>query len=138
MEDQFITPLITFIREQRHEFLNFLQVVLGYCQLGKYERVENYIKELQNELSMDSALFRLDFDELILLLLKIRVKFLDKGIKIIYHFDIKDMKPLVENKESLLKELESKIEFLLEGKNINGSINIKLIQNGNNLEVKHL
>lgn len=136
MEDQLVFPLITFIREQRHEFLNFLQVILGYCQMGKYERIESYVRELQQELSMDSALFRLDSDELILLLLKIRIKFLDKGIKIIYNFDIKDMKLLLENKESIFKELERKIEFLIEGKNINGPINIKLVQSGDNLEIK--
>ena len=48
--------MIQLLRRQRHEFLNRIQVVSGYLQLGYPERAGEYLQELAADMELDREL----------------------------------------------------------------------------------
>lgn len=62
MED--INRLIELLRLQRHDFMNELQIIYGFIQVGKIENAENHIKKLCYENEIISKLYSLGDDKL--------------------------------------------------------------------------
>ncbi|MDN5347286.1 MAG: hypothetical protein PWP65_850 [Clostridia bacterium] len=54
---------LALLRAQRHSFLNHLQVISGFLQLGKPERALDYLKEVQLELENWGRIMRLKVPE---------------------------------------------------------------------------
>ncbi|CAK9331735.1 Spo0B domain-containing protein [Thermoanaerobacter kivui] len=52
--------LIEYIKKRRHEILNDLQVVLGYAQLGKYDKVIEHLRITIENLNKDREIFNFD------------------------------------------------------------------------------
>ncbi|SHE44415.1 Spo0B domain-containing protein [Caloramator proteoclasticus] len=48
------------MRKQRHDFMNYLQVIYGYLQINKPEEALNYIKKINSRMYMLSQLYNLD------------------------------------------------------------------------------
>lgn len=48
------------IRMQRHDFMNYLQVIYGYLQIEKPEEAINYIKNINQKMVIFSQLFNLE------------------------------------------------------------------------------
>lgn len=46
-----VKELISFIRTQRHDILNHLQVIMGYLQLGRTNLAIDYIKSVSQEIT---------------------------------------------------------------------------------------
>lgn len=49
---QACTELIRLLRLQRHDFINHIQVIHGFLQLGKPQRALEYIEELAKDSAM--------------------------------------------------------------------------------------
>lgn len=73
---------LEFCRQQRHDFLNHLQVVLGWLQLGRPERAITYIHEAREIYDKERQLFFNGNQELAINLLEVRYLGLTKGVRI--------------------------------------------------------
>lgn len=62
--------LLNYIREKRHEILNDLQVILGYAQLGKCDKVIEYIHTAIDNINKDREKFNTEDIEKLIELLK--------------------------------------------------------------------
>lgn len=56
------------MRLQRHDFMNYLQVVYGYIQLNKPEEAIKYIKQINTKMTLLSMVFNLECPDLSVLL----------------------------------------------------------------------
>jgi len=59
-----IGELIYLLKTQRHDFVNHLQVVRGYIQLGKIDLASKYIVEISQELAEASQVLQVPWPEL--------------------------------------------------------------------------
>ena len=62
---------LEIIREQRHSFINHLQVISGYLQLNRAEDAQRYLESVARELAQFSQINRVQRPELALTLLTI-------------------------------------------------------------------
>ncbi|WP_066194403.1 MULTISPECIES: Spo0B domain-containing protein [Gracilibacillus] len=52
--------VVEMLRHYRHDWLNDLQLILGYAQLGKLEKVENKITDIMDRSNQEKGLDRLN------------------------------------------------------------------------------
>lgn len=64
-----MNQLIEVINHQRHDWLNHIQVLLGYLQLQKYDLCEEYIYRVIKEANRDTLVARLTHPSLVTYLL---------------------------------------------------------------------
>lgn len=85
---------IRILRAQRHDFLNHLQVLAGYIQLGKNKAALTHLKQVNAELTDLRAVSSLNMPEVALLLFIKREEALKHGITIKYHIgtDLSDVR----------------------------------------------
>jgi len=69
-----------FLRVYKHDFLNHLQVVLGYLQLKKPERALEYLKEAIEEVEKSGSVMRLGLPSVAFWLLLEELKQKEQGI----------------------------------------------------------
>ncbi|GAV21689.1 Spo0B domain-containing protein [Carboxydothermus pertinax] len=50
---------VKIIRRERHDFLNHLQILKGFFQLGKYDKVLEYIDRISHDIRKRQEYFRL-------------------------------------------------------------------------------
>lgn len=62
--------LLNYIRGKRHEILNDLQVILGYAQLGKCDKVIEYTHLAIDNINKDREIFNIEENEKIIEMLK--------------------------------------------------------------------
>ncbi|MGB9780078.1 Spo0B domain-containing protein [Caldanaerobacter sp.] len=55
--------LVKYIRKRRHELLNDLQVLLGYAQLGKLDKLIEYIHKMIANLNEEREVFNFENPE---------------------------------------------------------------------------
>ncbi len=94
-----ISELIYLMRTQRHDFINHLQVIMGYLQLNKVDMAIKYIKNTSEELQEAGRLMQTAWPELpiILMLKNRRVKEELGEVKVALHnVDKIDKKPPIE------------------------------------------
>ncbi|AFK87109.1 Spo0B domain-containing protein [Thermoanaerobacterium saccharolyticum] len=56
--------LIKYINLKRHEYINDLQVLLGYAQLGKSDKIYEYIQRVIDEYNNERNVFNSDMDSI--------------------------------------------------------------------------
>lgn len=78
------SSVLRAMRAQKHDFLNQLQVILGYLQLNKPLEAEKYIEGIVFEINHLSKVTHLYWPEVALTFLVIRSEAAQKGIKIKY------------------------------------------------------
>lgn len=59
---------VDLIRMQRHDFMNYLQVIYGYIQINKANEALRYIKDINNKMMLLSRIYNIDSPILSLLL----------------------------------------------------------------------
>lgn len=59
----YFTKLLEIIQLQRHDFLNHLQVISGFQQLNKPDRIQEYVKQVTVEIAEMSKTTRLKMPE---------------------------------------------------------------------------
>jgi len=87
--------MVNIFREQRHDFLNHFQVLLGYLQLNKPDRAAQYIKQITGEMQELSPVTKLENPYLVTALLLVLQKSKNVGIQLTFH---------VENQVSLCQD----------------------------------
>jgi sensor histidine kinase regulating citrate/malate metabolism len=97
------------LRCHRHDFLNHLQVILGYIQLGKVQTAEEYIKGINEELKGIRVISGLSIPEVSVLLLFMRQKAVQSNIRL--DCDIKaDLTEISVNPQDLVRILSNLID----------------------------
>lgn len=97
------------LRCHRHDFLNHLQVILGYIQLGKVQPAEEYIKGINEELKGIRAISGLSIPEISVLLLFMRQKAGESNIRL--DCDIKaDLSEIAINPQDLVRIMSNLID----------------------------
>lgn len=56
--------LVEYINMKRHEYINDLQVVLGYAQLGKIDKILEYIHRVIDGYNDERIVFNSDMDSI--------------------------------------------------------------------------
>ncbi|MCL4424884.1 MAG: Spo0B domain-containing protein [Firmicutes bacterium] len=74
--------LLELCRHQRHDFLNHIQVISGWLQLGRPERALDYIKETRQTYDKERQFFLSQDDDLSLTILEARHKGAACGVRI--------------------------------------------------------
>jgi hypothetical protein len=64
-----VGEIIYLLKNQRHDFVNHLQVIRGYLQLGKADLAVNYIIEISKELAESGRIMQLPWPELAAILM---------------------------------------------------------------------
>jgi len=84
--------MVQLLRSMNHDYLNHFQVISGYLQLGRAQQALLYIKETVTAMHQRSALFRLPYPAVVLLLLQWQLKFREQGrvLNIECETDLKD------------------------------------------------
>lgn len=62
--------LLNYIKDKRHEMLNDLQVILGYAQLGKCDKVIEYTHAAIDNINKDREIFNIEENEKIIKMLE--------------------------------------------------------------------
>ncbi|MFZ5827097.1 MAG: Spo0B domain-containing protein [Bacillota bacterium] len=87
MSDE-LTRALALLRSQRHSFLNHLQVISGWLQLGKSERAAQYIARAVALLEAESrALRRIDSPEVALFLMEMGIEAEPYGVTLRWRVD---------------------------------------------------
>lgn len=86
--NQLLREVVDLFREQRHDFLNHFQVVLGYLQLNKADRAVAYMKQVNSEMQELSSITKLENPYLVVMLLLGVQKSKSLGIEL--SFDVAD------------------------------------------------
>lgn len=89
MSDDFMKEFtIEQLRLQRHEFMNFLQVIFGYIQINRPQEAVNYIKKVNKKMSVLSQLFNLNCSDFALLMQDLIIQCNKFGIEIDFDSDL--------------------------------------------------
>jgi stage 0 sporulation protein B (sporulation initiation phosphotransferase) len=64
-----VRELIEVVNYQRHDWMNHIQVLLGYLKLEKYSMCEEYIQRMIQEANRDSLVARLELSSVVAYLL---------------------------------------------------------------------
>lgn len=76
--------LLQFLRRQRHDFLNHLQVISGFIQLGQLERAMEYVQRVSRDLELPGAVFRIKVTEVAVFLLGHLIEAEDHQVEVRY------------------------------------------------------
>lgn len=79
--------MVNIFREQRHDFLNHFQVLLGYLQLNKPDRAVTYIKQITGEMQELSSVAKLENPYLVVALHLAHQKSKNLGIRLSFHVE---------------------------------------------------
>ncbi|WP_051585794.1 Spo0B domain-containing protein [Caldanaerobius polysaccharolyticus] len=116
--------VIYIYRQQRHDFLNHVQIILGYLQIGKSDRAVDYIHRVMDEADDERSIFRLD-PESVLNLLKLKYALRKQGINLVIKVDdivsevdvgdipVDAIKACGSNVELFIKKSKKGIEYAL-------------------------
>lgn len=88
---QLCSETVKMIREQRHDFINHFQVILGYLQLNKGDLAAQYIKQKNIEMEELSKLYSLENPYLVINLLLVFQKSQSLDIEFSFHMEQKTL-----------------------------------------------
>ncbi len=74
------------LKQQRHDYLNEIQIIFGYIKLNKIDQAVEYINKVRNEAAINSKISNISCIELYLMLEKKLKQCLKKGVNI--DFDV--------------------------------------------------
>ncbi|WP_028307648.1 Spo0B domain-containing protein [Desulfitibacter alkalitolerans] len=106
-EDMYRHEAIKLLRLQKHDMVNYLQVILGYIQLNKGNEAQKHIKQAMYELQHKGSILRIAYPKLVISLMSQADKVFRLGIplSIACKNDLKN----IHVDEELLTELLEKI-----------------------------
>ena len=99
---------IKLLRCHRHDFLNHLQVILGYLHFNKTQEIKNYIKDLNENLNEIRKISGLEMPQLSMILLTKKEEANNKGIKLNYSLDVNSL--VMINQVDLVRILTNLID----------------------------
>lgn len=78
--------MIRIYRQQRHDFLNYIQIILGYLQIDQKDRAIDYIHKIIDEINEERSIFLLNTQSIIRLL-KLKYELKRRGINLSIKID---------------------------------------------------
>lgn len=118
---------IHLLRCHRHDFLNHLQVILGYIQLNKTKKAEAYIKNINQEVSDIRVISQIQLPEVAVLLYTKKEEAYRANIKLSFDFEtdlseitikqtdlVRIVSNLIDNAFFELKKLDPAIKKIVE------------------------
>ncbi|WP_054869920.1 Spo0B domain-containing protein [Caloranaerobacter sp. TR13] len=138
IQGEFTRKLKNLNREQRHDWMNVLQVIYGYLQLGKYDMAIKKINDLSKIALSISKVYKLTITSICLLLERKIKEAYNNGI--IFVFNVNNFSQVsyrkVDNLRNITKSLEYVIDKILEcNKYDYREINIEISEYIDKLEV---
>jgi stage 0 sporulation protein B (sporulation initiation phosphotransferase) len=125
---------VNIIRRLRHDFGNYLQVILGYIDLGQPQQAREYILKVVEELAEGRYIFESQDNEAALFFFEQLLKARDLGIILRYkEINIKKWGLLKERNEPI-KTLSS-LSSQFEGWGDNIKVNLSLNSSGNKVKM---
>lgn len=107
--------VVKYLRAQRHDFVNHIQVIWGYLQLNRPDQAGIYINELNNKLDIMGRVYKLDNPRLSLLLFNNMRKAYKSGISVDFDADVESMEEYNRYFDGvLLSILENSFEKVLD------------------------
>lgn len=97
MED-FFELAIEELRIQRHDFMNYMQVIFGYIQINKPDNASEYIKKINSRMITLSRIFNLESSYLGILLQNLIGTIYKLGAEIIFENEINYIDKVVFSK----------------------------------------
>lgn len=79
------------MRLQRHDFMNYLQVIYGYIQINRPQEAVNYIKGINKKMVVLSQLFNLECSNFALLMQDLIINFNKFGIDVDFNTEIESI-----------------------------------------------
>ncbi|WP_125152593.1 Spo0B domain-containing protein [Clostridium rectalis] len=102
-----LCEFIDILREQRHDFMNELQIIYGYLQIQKEDNAREYIKELSERSNKISELYSLG-DNILGYILELNIRKLWlSSVKVSLDIEISRL-----NKEPFLNEYNKKFDLV--------------------------
>ncbi|WCK53632.1 Spo0B domain-containing protein [Aneurinibacillus sp. Ricciae_BoGa-3] len=77
-----MNDLVEVLKYQRHDFMNHMQVLLGYLKLEKYTECEAYIQFLVEQAARESIISQLDYPKLTSFLLSFNAKYSEVELEV--------------------------------------------------------
>lgn len=77
-----IEDMIYLMRLQKHDILNYLQVISGFIQLKKYEEAEGYLKQAMKQMLEEGQVLKLQNPDLVSVLIYYREQAISSGIPV--------------------------------------------------------
>ncbi|WP_427338996.1 Spo0B domain-containing protein [Caloranaerobacter sp. DY30410] len=138
IQGEFTRKLKKLNREQRHDWMNVLQVIYGYLQLGKYDMAIKKINDLSQIALSISKVYKLTITPICLLLERKIKEAYNNGITFIFNVNSFSQVSYrkVDNLRNITKSLEYVIDKILECNKYNyREINIEISEYIDKLEV---
>lgn len=80
----FTAEVVRLLSHQRHDFLNHLQVVSGFLDLGQPQKASVYLQEVLKEIDAEREIFKAYEPEVALLLYVLLVQAREQGVAVRY------------------------------------------------------
>ncbi|MEG6523223.1 sensor histidine kinase [Desulfotomaculum sp. 1211_IL3151] len=127
LQNELAQNTIHLLRCHRHDFLNHLQVILGYIQLNKTNKAEEYIKNINQEVSDIRVISQIQIPEVAVLLYMKKDEAYRSNIKLVFDFEtdlsnislkqtdlVRIISNLIDNAFFELKKLNASVEKIVE------------------------
>jgi hypothetical protein len=116
------------MRIQRHDFMNYLQVIYGYIQIGKPQEVVSYIKNINNKMAVLGNVFNLDNPEIALILQEFFANCSKNGIEFEFYTELEYISCdlFSKNINVARKTFNEALEILINNKNDSTGSPLKL------------
>ncbi|EYE88474.1 hypothetical protein Q428_07780 [Fervidicella metallireducens AeB] len=139
-KEEYLSYVVEQLRMQRHDFMNFLQVIYGYLQLNKPQEAMEYLREINKKLMVLSALHNLEYPALALALQDFIIRNEKKNINVNFYSELEEIpKKYISTGMDKLKEIINVIEKYTDkeiGKLKNKELNIEIYEENEKLIIK--
>ncbi|KNF09438.1 putative signal transduction histidine kinase [Gottschalkia purinilytica] len=125
----FIRDMKKISRENRHDFMNTLQIIYGYLQLRKYDNAIFQIKKVTDTMMNISKIYNLSVLSISLFLERKILKAANVGIKINFEVNnyVEDEFRKIKNEKEILENLEDISDYLIDFHDENDECSIYII-----------
>lgn len=102
--------ILKLLRVQNHDYLNHLQVIAGYLQLGRSQEALYYLREAVEAIQSQSTIMRWVHPTAVILLFQLQLKLAEAGKKLIIDSET-DLKEIAIPEDDLNELLNTLLEM---------------------------
>lgn len=105
--------IVKYLRAQRHDFMNYIQVIWGYLQLNKSDQAKQYIEGLNTKFEIINHILKIENPKLSLYLYNNVRKAYKAGAEVDFDSDLDSMDQHYRFDNALLGELDKIFDITL-------------------------
>ncbi|MGF7186179.1 hypothetical protein GGQ84_002272 [Desulfitispora alkaliphila] len=141
MKDSKLTKLelediVYLMRVQKHDILNYLQVISGFIQLRKVDEAERYLKQAMTEVQDNGQVLKVQNPYIVITLLHFQEQFNKKGFKLNIEVDSQEIEEVDYKEENADKLFKSFQVILQEDWEFESKFTVGLEPKGNKYRVQ--